>query len=104
MLGIMIFGGFLSYSTAEQNSAKAETIPIPREVAVLKPVEVPAISIDLNDNKVAVSGTPEVKIDINQKERTITKWRTRTVVEYVVKEAPEVNLVKYSKPTLNINY
>lgn len=100
MLGIMAFGGYISYSGLDQTKANAEPAPIPRFVDVERPKEVPSIStinINLKDDKVTVEGIATATVNITKKdeERTIVKWKTRIVEKPVVLDnRPMPNLVK----------
>ncbi len=98
----MAFGGIIAYSGSDQSTVKAEIIPKYREIAVLKPVEVPTINVDLNTNTIAVEGTPTATVNINQPERTIVKWKTKIVERFVPFNYPNVDATKHTLPVLNL--
>lgn len=103
MLGIMAFGGYITYYGMQPVTVIADPPPIIRFADIPKPKSV--INLDLNSNTFALEGTADVEINIQKKDsvRTITKWKERVVEKLVVldnRSAPF--LIKMFKPSNKI--
>lgn len=86
MLGIMAFGGYISYMGSKPITVIADPPPIIRFTDT--PKEKSVINLDLNTNALTVEGTANVEVNVKQEPevRTITRWKERIVEKPVVKD------------------